>query len=351
MDGRHRSAFLTIAATMGLALACSSPSNGAPDITAQKACDDYFDALVGVACNATTPPDDELTRIRALFDTVCQNSLALPGNGLTAGSLEACAKAVGATGCASANLDIPECSAQGSLPDGAACNESSQCQSGACSVASTAADAGPSIPACGVCVPGVAVGQPCATGDKCAYGAVCAASGAGFACTAVTYGDAGATCDLLAAGCKTGLYCDIQAKQCTSPGAADAACTGTQACSPPLTCVAGEGGPVLTCQPPAPAGGACQIDQDCQAGLGCSPATSQCAAITWVAPGQTCSALQHCLVGFCPIVHGPGGAGGKCPTVISDGQACTRGDASHTCDTFSACLGGICQQPDSVVCQ
>ncbi len=348
----RRHTILAVAAMFALGLACSHPSKGGGP-TSLAACDDYFDAIIGVSCDATTPPADELARIQTLFETICQDGLALPGNGATAASIESCASALTATGCA--NLDIPECSFQGSLTDGSPCNDASQCQSGDCATSTaTTGDGGGSSASCGTCAAGVAVGQPCATGDTCVYGSVCAVAGAGYACTVVAYGDVGAACDGLSAECNTGLYCDFQAQQCASPAGAGASCTGTLGCAPPLVCSAGATGTAATCQDAAGAGGPCQTDQDCAAGLGCSTTTSQCTAVTWVAQGKPCGGAVLCLVGACPLTHGsggPGGTGGTCPVVIGDGQPCTRGDASQTCDTFSACTGGVCVQPDSVTCQ
>lgn len=355
VNGGYRIGLQGLLLTCGLALACGSSSSPAT-VSGQLACDDYFDAILGVACNAATLPADELARQRTLFDTICLNNLALPGSGETPAALDACAAAVGATGCGVAALDIPECTFQGTLSDGAPCNESSQCQGGYCRVPTTVGtnDGGAPGPSCGTCVAGVAVGEPCATGDTCTYGAVCATSGTGYACTRVAYGDVGAGCDGLAAECKTGLYCDMQAMQCASPAGAGAACTETPGCSPPLSCTGGTAGAGLTCQEPAPAGAPCQTEQDCAPGLGCSTATMQCAAITWVPQGQPCGDLEVCLIGVCPLPGGPGGSGGtgqKCPTVLPDGQPCIAGDASHTCDAFSSCIGGVCQQPDSVACR
>ncbi|MGH7296468.1 MAG: hypothetical protein ACRELB_16140 [Polyangiaceae bacterium] len=84
MKNRRGSTIFAIASALVPVLACGkSPPAGAADPTALAACDDYFDAIAGVACNDTTPPADELARVRTVFETICQNGLALAGNGAT----------------------------------------------------------------------------------------------------------------------------------------------------------------------------------------------------------------------------------------------------------------------------
>jgi hypothetical protein len=115
------------------------------------------------------------------------------------------------------------------------------------------------------------------------------------------------------------------------------------------------------CQKLASAGEPCGQDCDCAPGLGCS-STRVCGAVTWVAPGGTCSPTDsRCLVGSCafdPVagVHPPplpdGGAPpATCPRVIADGDPCALSDALTTCDTFSQCFQGACALMDSVVCR
>ena len=352
MTSRRRFTATAITSTFALGLACSSPSNPAAS-TGASACDDYFDAVEGVACGATTPPADELARVRARFDTLCGNLLGLPGNGITSASLEACAKALDASGCGT-NFGVAECSFQGSLADSAPCNESSQCQSGNCVFSLVLSDAGTTTPACGSCVATVAAGQPCKSSDICAPGAACDGTGGTYTCTPVAYGDIGAACDDVAAECKTGLYCDGLTSHCTAPGAAGAACTESSACVSQLVCSSGgTAGMATTCQAASAAGAACQANGECAAGLGCAAATHQCTLITWASAGQPCGDVALCLVGGCPLQMGPSGPspGGNCPMVIADGQACTTADPTETCDTFSRCTNGACQQPDGVACQ
>lgn len=333
-----------------LVLACSS-SGGGP-VSSQTACDDYFDALLGISCGASTPPDDEVARVRGRFESVCANALALPGNGITVASLQACTRGLTAAGCLVVGPTVDGCVFQGSLPDGAACNESSQCLSGDCTLSQATGDAGAADPSCGTCTTTIATGDPCKTGQTCAPGATCAGTSPNQVCTAYSYGDAGAACDGVVALCAAGLYCDELSSQCTPTSDVGAPCAQTDACVLPLICT-GASGSALTCQQPAPAGSACLGNEDCAEGLGCSTATHSCAAITWAAAGEPCGDLARCLVGSCPIQMGPNGPvqGGNCPAVVADGQPCTRADPTQTCDAFAECANGTCQIPDAVACQ
>ena len=344
---------LAVASTLVVGSACSHSSShgGASGSTA---CDDYFDAIVGIACSDTTPPPDEVSRIRSVFEDRCARWQALPGSGITASSLDACAAAVASLGCGPGYLAIPECSFQGSLPDGSSCNDASQCQSGVCPIPiETPRDGGASPPPCGTCASTIAAGQPCATGDICALGTLCAPSGGGFACTPITYGDVGATCDGLAADCRTGLTCDLAMQQCAAPGEEGAPCVSSAACAASLSCFTGPDG-TSACRSPAAEGGPCADDADCAQGLGCAVPGFECAPITWASPGDSCGGVVHCVVGLCPIgaasMDGSPVTGGTCPAVLEDGAPCFPADPAHTCDTFSTCTNGACQQPYSVTC-
>lgn len=353
---RHRTSATRVAASCVALLgggACNSSSGGSAPPASP--CDDYFDAIEGVACSATTPPAAEVARVRTLFEHICANRLALPGSGVTATSLEACASAVKSLGCGPGYLTIPECSFRGSLPVGAPCNDGAQCASGSCPIPiASGADGGTTAPPCGTCAMTVPLGQACRSGDTCAYGSTCAAADGGFACTAISFGDPGAMCDGIAAQCKTGASCNLAMQTCVSPGGEGAPCVVSQDCAGSFSCSgSGDAGP--TCRPPAAAGEPCAVDGDCASGLGCSLPSFTCAPIAWASPGEACGNIVRCMVGICPLgsatMDGSPVTGGTCPSVVTDGQPCVRGDQTHTCDTFSSCTNGECRQPYAFTCR
>ena len=337
----------------GLVLACGRSDSRQDGGNAQSPCDDYFDALVGVACGASALPPDEVARGRGRYETLCQNLLALHGNGMTAQSLEACAQALKSVGCNAGTSGVSECTYVGSLPDGSPCNVGTQCQSGSCILSQQISDSGKVTQGCGTCVSTIPAGQPCAPGQLCVAGAECAETDANLSCTPVAYGDVGATCDGFAALCKTGLYCDDTSSQCTQPAASGSPCGQADGCAPSLVCAQTEAGPQPVCQDPLPQGGACASDVQCAPGLACSSANDLCTPIEWASGGETCGDVALCLIGSCPVALGDGGqaiVGGQCPGVIADGEPCDRSDSAQTCDVFADCINGVCQIPDSSAC-
>jgi hypothetical protein len=81
--------------------------------TSIAACDDYFNAGAVVlppatawaqiggrnGCEGAVLPDSERARVRARFEQVCLNQIALPGSGISPAGLEACAAALIASPC------------------------------------------------------------------------------------------------------------------------------------------------------------------------------------------------------------------------------------------------------------
>jgi hypothetical protein len=141
----HRRLLGSIATLVGLASGCgaatgpATPEGGASSGSGGSTstqCGDYFNAIVGGGCGGTVPPAAELARERLRFTILCDAELALPGSGLMASALEACAVAVRSAGACRASdqatnacrLDVP-----GSRAAGAPCFGNQQCQSGRCS--------------------------------------------------------------------------------------------------------------------------------------------------------------------------------------------------------------------------
>jgi hypothetical protein len=240
----------------------------------------------------------------------CTNDASLPGSGLTAANLSACLHALEGAPPACAS-EPPECTVAGTLQGGAACNGDVQCASGVCNVSITA---GAPVPFCGACLPVPVCG---AGKTPCAVGTFCNGTADTASCQPIVYGKAGDACDNAFAECATGLTCDF---------------TGAS------------GG---TCVVPAPMGGACTSGNECLVG---ACAQGVCVTPTYGKAGDPCNGNdQRCLVGSCAISGS--GISGTCPTVIADGQPCTLGDPTTTCDTESECANGVCAGLDSMICK
>lgn len=385
------------------------------------ACDHYFAARQLVlppsapwaalgdrsGCTGIVLPESEVARVRARFEQVCLNEMALPGSGITPASLEACASASDASPC---DAQLVECTFFGTLPGGAPCNESFQCQSGFCNGTfvlnsiEQGTEYGPTT--CGTCDAPLAVGQICFDPDPnsppirgaCPANTTCArtscpTNACPSTCTPLAQGDVGASCD---GGdlypCKTGLYCDPQTAQCASPGISGASCEYNVlpggdpyapyegVCAPPLSCV---GDPdAATCTTTNAVGGPCQADWDCAPGLGCilqpcaergvvangCSGTGTCGSVTWVSAGQPCDySSTRCLVGSCigdenrvfPAPPDGGPFPGTCPQIVADGQSADTGSTYSTCDTFAEPFSaaapdggsGTCVLRDSFACK
>jgi hypothetical protein len=336
MKKRHRFALAAIAGALGLSLACG----GTTATTSGSACGDYFDAEFGSTAScpgAVIPPASEVARLRPRFVSACGDVIGEPGSAVTASALEACVAAIKADPCQALDDTRGPCFFEyGTGAAGVACAEDSQCASGSCSAQSETADGG-TTGSCGVCAPVVAVGAPCE--GTCGANAECgpAPSGDSTICVAITVVAAGGACTGSGQECAEGLVCNPSGV-CAAPGGAGAPCVFSEECQAPLTCPSGASGQT-TCQPGAAAGAACTSSSDCQPGLGCG-AGQTCVAMTWVSAGQPCNATASCLVGGCPATGTT--TSGTCPTVIADGQPCSEGDSTTTCDTFATCTGGVC---------
>jgi hypothetical protein len=296
------------------------------------ACDHYFSAVYGGACQAPSIPADELTRLRPRYLALCEGLFGQTGFADAAGSLEACASALDTWNCT-----LPEPAAcrfsAGTEPTGAACGSLNQCQ-GFCSF--PAFDASSAAPRCGACEPLVPVGQPCPESAPCARNSTCTSVGdAGPTCVAWVLGEVGASCGTLLQQCQPGLYCNAS-RQCAAPITQPGTSCAGATCAPPLRCTSAG-----TCQLPGGAGASCITALDCAPSTTCSE--GRCVTIGWAMPGQPCSLTATCFLGAlndCPFQGST--LLGTCPTVIADGEPCDPNDATTTCDTFASCLNGTC---------
>jgi hypothetical protein len=197
---------------------------------------------------------------------------------------------------------IAECTGSGTLPNGEACVDGNQCQSGSCNKADNSI--------CGVCGRRAELGESCATSS-----------------------------------CASGLNCveDI----CRRPVDQGQACSSWLECKPPFTCVAG------TCQAPVAAGEPCSSALECDflGGFSCNSTLNVCQAIQFAGTGEPCGTVNDRLVmcGGNAKCHKPAnGQPGTCSRVVAEGEACSadaENDGGATCRRPSVCENGFCRQP------
>jgi hypothetical protein len=325
---------------------CSStPSN-------DEACDNYFSAVFSDRCKSGSVSPERRGQIQSRFRTVCQKALSAPGTGITADYLDKCGKALSALSCG-ANETPSECKVPaGTLGDGTACSDSSQCKSTYCkkSTTTTSGDGGTSTQSeeCGVCTATIPEGGDCNVGvsGKCVTDTSCVTSGSGGAgkCTKIAESDVGGACGTTAVKCKSGLSCDFKTLKCVARGAAGATCTSSSDCQQPdLACVE------KICKARVGEGAACLSSSECQAQLACNPTTKTCGKRPTAKAGEPCDSFTVCDTGSCNADQATGK--GTCPTLIPAGAACTSDSRTAVCDEFADCKDGICKVSDPAVCK
>jgi hypothetical protein len=282
---------------------------------------------------------------------------------ITAQMLEACA--TGMQAWLDSNKTVSYASAcafpkHGLLAEGAACLDSYQCQSGACS--HTGQGAGNFWPtdalffnpgaSCGQCLGGALEAEPC--GDEshktCSSGLFCSATeqlclpfaGENESCAPYDSTDSAhryCGADLLCvAGTCIKLGTVPAGGVCGSAGVpvSSSACAEGLFCNDKLVCEVYVPGP-------AGEGDACESSSDCGADLGCN-AYGQCSGRQMaMAPGELCDGyLNYCYLGLCPRTQDSSGPW-VCPSILQDGAACDPNDASQSCDAYARCRDGKCQ--------
>jgi len=369
------------------ALGCSSGVHIAGGATAGvslgdaglAACDHYYAAQL-TRCGGPQLPAAEAARQLSRFEQVCQNEAVLPGSGISAATLEACAEALDLSPCELPAGPPEGCLFYGTLPGGSPCADGIQCQGGYCAGTQNYSPEGPIAPAtCGTCDDVSSVGQLCGQAG-CPAGSICltddpSMSPATVHCHAMSFGTQGTSCNDLDTYCQPGLYCSSGSCQplaqlgqhCGDMGD-PGGCAAPASCDDPASACENCSDVASVCESTSD-GGSCQGDFDCAPGLGCLPSgpcsdnqvvgcasSGACLPIAWAAPGQPCSLAVRCLVGSCfdenPPVSTQADDGGllwsSCPTVIADGQSCTT---RSTCDAFAECFEGACILTDAVSCQ
>jgi hypothetical protein len=284
-------------------------------VSPSELCGRYFDALVG--CGILAPAPADLTRQKMRHQTSCIAMLGLPATSQTPAWLQGCIAALEASTCDPTAPPAACEPGRGTLPDGASCNESAQCQSGVCD---RQADSVHGLVSCGTCATTLPEGAPCDATQVCAPGTACNYLLApNRVCQA--FGDVGTNCGPYAFPCRPGLSCFITD---------EVASTGS-------------------CTRPAPEGSACDMTA-CLPGLVCDDFTKKCIQPT-ARPkaGEPCDAKTLCEIGLC-VYSSPTET--TCQAIIPDGQSCPFGDPRGrvTCDSSTYCVDTVCTIIDTRAC-
>jgi hypothetical protein len=320
---RLPSTLLTLFVPVLIAQACAGKSEPAAVSDDQAAADgaSAFCTRVNTCVPALTSLQwGDVATCTSKYKNVLLGTLHATGTSATAASLEACAQAIPAASCDDVlGRNLPDaCKAKsGSLMDGQACGDNSQCMGKMCNIAPGKI--------CGACSSPAAAGGACQSNDDCDYGLEC---GGGAAM-----------------------------KVCTARVAAGQACDAMHPCLSTLACKAG------TCGTPDPAGTPCAAGKDtCDTahGVFCDPITSACVQVTFAKPGGTCgiisSGIVLCESGGTDINTSCGGfkypatPTGTCVAPAADGMSCN--DATGpSCVPPSLCVNGACQVKDPSSCR
>jgi hypothetical protein len=230
----------------------------------------------------------------------CAFEIAAPGTSATGSTQAACAVATSKQTCGEfLTAAAPECLTAGSLPDGAGCEFSSQCQSAFCD----SRDA-----MCGKCAPRVGEGGPCFL-----------------------------RADMRFSTCTPGLICS--GNTCVKPVPLGGACDRTRDdCAPSYGCFNGQ------CENLVPLGGTCNDRGQCSGDAFCqtqSAGVGVCTAFVYVPLGAACteSGPNVCWAGSnCRAADGTFSNSGTCVVASSAGTPCKFRD-----DCLGFCTNGVCQ--------
>jgi hypothetical protein len=235
-------------------------------------------------------------------------AIGATGSTATPDIYEACATAIQQASCADLlGRHLPDvCKKAGTLADGTACGNDSQCANMRCKVAVNAV--------CGTCTSHAAVGASCGVDDDCVDGSKCISG------TCAAFGKQGDTC------------------------------SASQPCSPDLACRSG------ACGAPGQIGDTCASLGDCDVahGVACDPTTKKCAQLNFAQTGGACGLVSGKLV----VCQGPNGTcngstpqnpQGTCAAAANDGAACDTNNGP-LCAAPAACVSGKCTLPDPSTC-
>lgn len=308
-------------AVSGVVLACGGSSSS---VDGDPVTDQTLESITGSFCDRIAACYGDFFVKALIGDTAtCKSRLGLEVKGSVKGAgvqlkdadAQKCKTAVDAASCNTVLSDgVPECDFRGTLKDGAACANDSQCTSGACFV-DTKTD-------CGKCGPRAAEGADCTS-----------------------------------AKCQRGLVCST-AKKCTKRVAEGGACDTSSVCDVPLACNEGKCGKGLAKGAACKIGGA-QAPCDTGAGLYCKPPNTMstdgtCTLLTLAPAGQACGLtvqpIEYTVCEKSVCVGATGTTKGTCQAFLADGAAC---DATKQpdCQFPAKCRNGRCAVLDPTACK
>lgn len=314
----------------GIVLACggsgASSSNAADAAVANGAVTDQtLEAIAGSFCDRIAACYGDFFVKAFIGDTAtCKSRLQIEVKGsakgagvqITDAEAATCKAAVDTAACNTLLADgVKECDFRGTLADGAACANDSQCTSGACYV-----DAKTN---CGKCGARAAEAADC-TSSKCARGLTCSA-----------------------------------ANKCVKTVAEGGACDTNTPCELSLSCISGKCGKGLANGAPCK-NAANQTPCDGFTGLYCRPpsatvADGTCTPFTVATANELCGVTLQPAVdySFCENSQCVGATSttrGTCKSFLADGAAC---DATKQpdCQFPAKCRNGKCAMLDPTVCK
>lgn len=217
-------------------------------------------------------------------------------------------------------------------------------RSGPCTVTASVAGAATPSPCDGVFAGTIAAGGSCFISGECAGASICIPSAACTAacCMGVCTAPVAANASCATAPCVEGTYCrqiNTTTFRCTTQSATEgASCDASNACKPPLFCVADAGGMTASCVKSLPGSGAacnpfsgCDDDvQDyCNAQNVCSKrvAVGQACIAATATAADNCAWYAYCDAGVCKAFGGPGAA------CLSDAEGNTNCLGAQLCAT------------------
>jgi hypothetical protein len=301
-----RTIFALLALPFATGQSCSSNGGGDDPQAILTACGN----LAAVQCRylATCLPIfmgaqfDDVDTCAARFRLSCEGFVTWPGVRWTAERFDQCAEQVKQSGCAAIDtVGTGPCSLEpGSLPTGAACVDSSQCNGGSCVRTSTSDGTAD----CGTCRQ-----SGCLPGCKAGEG--CLSSSEGSRCVAI---QAEGTPCTLGSICAASLSCLDSI--CRKGRAEGESCTTVLDCDrlQELTCV----------------DNVCRKQNLVDIGATCNGSADRCAR------GGTCRSQS---LSSAPV----------CVAPIADGAPC-GGDVGTNCTTPARCVSGICKLPAQMTC-